>query len=446
METKTSYFDTWLDNQKRWMDTWQSSYKQMQENLGGTEAFKKSTEALGGWMKSGMDAMQNNAEGAMNNGAQNSNDMFAQWAGMGQNMMKAWQNAGNQFWGGMGQMNQNSQTASNWMNNASQAGKTWMDSMQNWNRLTSDGSKWWNATMDSFKQNQQMMNSLKEAWAPIWNNMKDGQWNAEQWTAAFQPDRVKELTDKIFGFNSESFFNTFGKQATDMMSTWAEKGQHMRDEAMQGMRDSMSQMTKGYSEMRNAYRPFFTMAQPGDDRDMAESAMRNMDLTAQYAAHGGELQYHYYRTAENAWKQLGEMVKAKMEAGEKYSSFNDFYSDWVKVYEQAYLNLFNSDEYTQVQGEMVNLGLDMRSQWEKTIENSIKDFPIVRRSQMDEIYKANYDLRKRVTDLENVIEELRTKSNQQPMAQKTEQPAQATQPTQQGQGAKDSGNSRKGSK
>ena len=55
---------------------------------------------------------------------------------------------------------------------------------------------------------------------------------------------------------------------------------------------------------------------------------------------------------------------------------------------------------------MTDAGFKARKLYNEIIENQLVDLPIALRSEMDEVYKLIYDLRKQVKSLESQIQKL----------------------------------------
>ena len=65
--------------------------------------------------------------------------------------------------------------------------------------------------------------------------------------------------------------------------------------------------------------------------------------------------------------------------------------------------LFATEEFSKVKGEALNLSMDVKKQFEKQFENMFENYPVVFRSEVEELYKTIYDLKKTVKDLQNKL-------------------------------------------
>ncbi len=60
---------------------------------------------------------------------------------------------------------------------------------------------------------------------------------------------------------------------------------------------------------------------------------------------------------------------------------------------------------------MTEAGFSARKLYNEIVEYELAGFPSARRSEMDEVYKLVYDLRKQVKSMESQIQELKTSAS-----------------------------------
>ena len=105
-------------------------------------------------------------------------------------------------------------------------------------------------------------------------------------------------------------------------------------------------------------------------------------------------------------KKVIESIAGKMKSGEEIKSFNEFFDLWIDTNEKTYLELFQTEEFSKLQGELLESTLNVRKHFFKLMELYLYDFPIALRSEMDDLYKTIYDLKKKVKSLEKQIKNL----------------------------------------
>ncbi len=82
--------------------------------------------------------------------------------------------------------------------------------------------------------------------------------------------------------------------------------------------------------------------------------------------------------------------------GEKIKNFDDFFRLWLNVCEQDFQILFAAEEFSKLHGELINAAMHVRMFTMKLTELQFRQTPFVVRSEVDDLYKAFYDLRKEV--------------------------------------------------
>ncbi|MFM8331320.1 MAG: poly(R)-hydroxyalkanoic acid synthase subunit PhaE, partial [Candidatus Methylumidiphilus sp.] len=68
--------------------------------------------------------------------------------------------------------------------------------------------------------------------------------------------------------------------------------------------------------------------------------------------------------------------------------------------------LFQTEDFSRLQGELLDAGLTARTHYFKIMEMQLYDLPIALRSEMDDLYKTVYDLKKKVRALEQQADEV----------------------------------------
>jgi len=106
--------------------------------------------------------------------------------------------------------------------------------------------------------------------------------------------------------------------------------------------------------------------------------------------------------AEKVFQRLSEF-KGKEITPE---TFREFYRIWWTVNEDVYNQMFGSEEFTKLMGEVLRQGLLFRKQLDDLSDEIIKFTNLPTKQDMDEIYRAIYDLRKEVRWQRRAIRDL----------------------------------------
>ena len=164
-----------------------------------------------------------------------------------------------------------------------------------------------------------------------------------------------------------------------------------------------------YSDiMRATQRSFATFMGGTTSGEMpATDALSGMtERWVKYSSKVSQMQSLLYKTSISAWEKTVQAMANLSAEGKKLNTFDEFYAEWSAINEREYVALFNTDEYAALQAELLNLQTEMSSTYEKQMETFLQPYPLVRRSQLEEVYKVNHELRTRINDLERAITEL----------------------------------------
>ena len=142
---------------------------------------------------------------------------------------------------------------------------------------------------------------------------------------------------------------------------------------------------------------------PGKEKETIEANIQLLDKISEYSVRQSELQYHFYTTTQKAFETTAKTTYEKFSTTTNATetlAFNDFYNEWLKINETLYTDLFNSNEFSKIKGDVISLGMDIKKHFEKQFETMFNVYPVAFRSEVDELTKTIHDLRKQVKNLE----------------------------------------------
>src|SRR5690606_24301006 len=119
-----------------------------------------------------------------------------------------------------------------------------------------------------------------------------------------------------------------------------------------------------------------------------------------YNIKNAELQYMVYNQGAKVMDNLAESVAKKIENGEEANSIMAIYQEWLNIGDKTFVELFESEEYSKQMAEVNALQLKLRKDIELQMEKFMVGVPVATRSEMDELYKTIYELKKQVRELE----------------------------------------------
>jgi hypothetical protein len=83
------------------------------------------------------------------------------------------------------------------------------------------------------------------------------------------------------------------------------------------------------------------------------------------------------------------------------NTYNEFYMNWLNYLEERMIDIFKGDEFSKLQGEVLALQLDLKTNFNKGMEQMLSPYPVVLNSEIDELAKQVHALKARIRELEN---------------------------------------------
>ena len=262
---------------------------------------------------------------------------------------------------------------------------------------------------------------LYDMWLPLAKTVRDKAFQPESFRELIDPARYKEVIDTVLGLSSPETISAFFDQAVKLLQTAGTSAQGFAGpwtEALQKSIKILPGAAQGHPEsfmnifhaMFNAFDStfgrVFHVPAVGKDREKVELLLKGLDGLSVYLAKNTEYQHMAYVTGLAAMEKVLESVAHKGKKGEGPKDFNEFFTLWIEVNEKAFFALFKTEDFAKLQGELLDASLSVRKHFFKFMELYLYDFPIALRSEMDDLYKTIYDLKKKVRGLENKIKRL----------------------------------------
>ncbi|MDX5347888.1 MAG: hypothetical protein LPK19_11635 [Hymenobacteraceae bacterium] len=436
MENTKNIFDTWMDAQSQMTKNWVEMNEKLQKNMLGGEMMEKGSELYKEWLENQKNVI-NNLMGQQetatpvegNTTAADKTfgaDFFRNWLKMQNDAVLNWMDTTRSFYEKA--LKAQYDTNNNpWANTANMQ-QNWMNSMfGNMSKAMTEMPKFLNpATVreayENILKSSEMYTNMYQMWQPFFNNMPATGFDAESMKKMFNPAAYKEMIDKMFGFAPANDLTQLFEQSSKFMSNWFNTTRQFGDsylnafgkerDLVEGMLPSGSTyMTEMYKNFYNGFRqsmmPFFRLSAPGKEQEQLDAMVELQEKLVNYSIKQNEMQYMIYMNAGKAWNNVINLLQTRASEGKEYANFQEFYAEWSDINEKIFIELFNTDAFSRVQGELIALGLDIKKGYELQMEAMLEPYPVVLKSQMDEVYRNNYELRKEIRSLQKVVKELK---------------------------------------
>ncbi len=426
----SEWYKNWLDSQNKMFDSATEKAEGItnngQENMGKMNEFYQNWfNTQMNWAKQmwemNMDYMKNNTAQAKSNAA----DPMTTW----NNNMNTWMNNWSNWSNNMAQAAQWTDMMNKWQANSPFSADTWKSASENWTNIYNQYSELMTNSFSQLQKNMEdgttqdayrnMVNvseaftRFSEMWMPFWKSIQDKTFNADMFKQWASPEMYKDMMDKYFGFMPEQSREHM-QNMTDMMKNNVsgmgnaamdqyKQMRSMMGNAMPNPTEVFGNMLNGYNKfynmMNDAVAPFTKMMTPGKEAKTMMEWSNIANRIAEYNIKNAELQYMMYAQGVKVMDNLADNIAKKVQGGEEISSMMALYQEWLNLGDQTFVELFESEEYSKAMAEVSAMQLTLRKDIEKQMEQYMVGIPVATRSEMDELYKIIYDLKKELREL-----------------------------------------------
>ncbi len=436
MENTKNFFENWVETQKSMMENWTEKAQEFQKDIASGQLLTKGTEMYQEWLKKQQENLKSFTSEAEKAGSEVKDKVentvegfFDQWKSFQEKTINMWTEASKKmtdFIPGMNGHNPfgNAMSSNMLMDNARKYQETWTNALKSMSdnmKMPFNGaasadfaSKTIHDTTEGLKKGFESFMKLYELWTPVFKAAENKIFNSEEYKKMMNPVLYKELMDKMFGFDALNPLKNAYDQYVKTMTSWYEKMGDSAKESYNSFKSNVEQfaaklpeneaffteMFKNInSQFKTSVSPFFKLMPEGKEKVQMMLMNELSELYVASANKFAKLQYLVYTHGAKVNEQIIEDFAAKAQKGEPTTDFNAFYTNWINTNGKAFEDLFRTDEFSKLQGELVTLDSQIRTSTDKLMEMNLAAYPVVLKSQLDELYKANYDLKKQVYEM-----------------------------------------------
>jgi len=193
-----------------------------------------------------------------------------------------------------------------------------------------------------------------------------------------------------------------------VMSGLADQPKGRADDAQDGASAGVDQLfgtwQKLYEETMGKY---LTVPAVGPAREYAERMQSSLHCFMRYQGANMELQRALCVPLAEAMKQIALDMKNAEPAELEKKDFKHLQQEWMKTAEDRFLHTLRSPEFSKVLAHSMNTSMDFWNSSQKTLEDYLKFFPVATSTELDEVHRELYELKKHVRALYGEVRELR---------------------------------------
>ncbi len=431
--TQNPIIDKMVETQSEFLNSWMDSTKKMQSAFSNGQITSEGQSIYKDFLDKQMNiltSMQQSSDSMFNStNGNNPQEFFKNWfnqqstyakqiTDFNQSIYNSYSNFGKpaqDYTANFGQMN----------NNYTNVYNTWMNTLNSsYDSMTKNLNGTFNKDIfTNFIQANQTYAKMQEFFAPMAEAMKTGKFNLDAFKNHFTADHYTNLTKQLFGNvyngapikevydNGMKQLQHFFTNQNGLSKEYFEKVKEMSKDFPQLFNNNNTASVKEfYDKIHNVFgktfEPLLKVTTPGKEKENIEATISLLDKMAEYSFKQAELQMQLQNTTQKSIEKIAK------DYSEKYSNptaltqlpnAQDMYNEWVKVNEQLFTELFATDEFSKVKGDALNLSMDVKKHFEKQFEGMFANYPLVFKSETEELQKVVYDLKKQVKELQTKI-------------------------------------------
>ncbi|MFC1852325.1 poly(R)-hydroxyalkanoic acid synthase subunit PhaE [candidate division CSSED10-310 bacterium] len=257
---------------------------------------------------------------------------------------------------------------------------------------------------------------LFEFWVPLYKSLTQDVLQSD-YAEIFDPEAYKKVIDHTFAFISPQNFQSFyqeiskfiemiitgGSDASGVMADLLAQNNKLFTELMAGKTDAVLDVYQRITENYKKGLAIVIETSGGKKAEYLKTIQNLIDNYTAYLITATKFQQSLHQTGLNAMDRVFKEVDTIRKKGESLKSYDEFFALWVTTNESLFQTLMSSDDYSKLQGELGGSALKIKIEFQKLLEMMFENFPIARRSEIDELYKTIHDLKQRLRAVEKKV-------------------------------------------
>ena len=431
MKTNNPIIDSMLEAQANVLNNWMESTKKMQSSFSNGSVPHEGQNILKEWFDKQMsilNGMQQNSTSAFGNNGQNPQEFFKNWLNSQMGYTKQMTDFNQSI---MNSFSNFGKPANEYMTNFMTSNNAWTNIYNSFmNTLNSSYDNMYsnvNGTFNkdifkNFVQGNQVYTKMLEFFQPMLSAMQKGQFNMDEFKNFFKAEHYGNLTKQMFGDfytggNLKEFYDNSMKQAHDFFANqnnlskeyyaqvqnMGKEFPHLFSGNFDKVKDAFSNYTNVFSK---TFEPLLKVSTPGKEKENIEAVIAFMDKMTDYSLKQSELQMALQNTMRKSVEDVAKKYADKFQNPESFTKVPDtqeVYNEWIKTNENLFTELFASEEFSKIKGETMNLSMDVKKHFEKQFESMFANLPVVLKSDVEELQKTVYDLKKQIKELQSKL-------------------------------------------
>ncbi len=456
MDSTKEMLDFWATTQNKIVENWVGSTRQLQEAAKEGKVMEQATDMYKNWYDNQKSIISEAVEKGKTISAETMPEQVTQLMEQQSSLSKKWMDTMSEMADRqlkMAQMtNEGGKNVLNMQENATKMQEMMTSSYKTWLNSTTEmmnESKKMMTSNPAFKAMQPMQEAFEnmtkgaksyfdayEMWKPFVQMTNNKNFDVQEYFKMMNMDKLQEMAKGMFAQNPSQFgFANFGQMSEQMnkmveqyrttmtnnpmFATYTEMiekfssmmpkmdmnnfdmSKMMGMMNMENMNISNHQFGKEiYERMEKLYAPFYKLMPPSKEKESIKLFSQMQTILFDYQTKMADMNAIIGKTVKTSSEEFMTKMFETAKDG-NVNTYNEFYMNWLNHLEGNMIDIFKGDEFSKLQGEVLALQLDLKTSFNKGMEQVLSPYPVVLNSEIDELAKQVHALKARIRELEN---------------------------------------------
>jgi class III poly(R)-hydroxyalkanoic acid synthase PhaE subunit len=193
------------------------------------------------------------------------------------------------------------------------------------------------------------------------------------------------------------------------MELWAEPlrlSLEIASRAVVGYASAVSEVTNLYWDIyEKTFGSVLQSPSLGYTREFNNKLFKSFDSWINFSKASFDYQLVLLEVWLKALEEVMRELASSQEKGETVQNWQQFLQVWSSVFDRVFAQTFRSEDALEIQGKFLNSAMTYRLYQQQLMEVFLKMYDLPTRSEVDEIHRSLYELRKEIKSLKKSLEQ-----------------------------------------
>lgn len=224
----------------------------------------------------------------------------------------------------------------------------------------------------------------------------------------FLPEDAKQLFDKTIDIYQASY-----STGHDFFAPWMEQAESMRElltKSAFGDQDAYIEFLKLWqTTFSSSFGRVFNIPQFLANPEQIQKQMNSINALIAFINTLNEYMAVLVKKSQDTLDKMIKDYQAMVIDGTHPKSYKEFYEFWWKQNESAYLQLFGTEEFARLIGQVLDAGVSFKRKYDDMLEKQLEFLPYPSKTDMDSVYKTLDSLKREIRALKKEVAALKPK-------------------------------------